>query len=950
MKITKKYYSTIAVLSPILLFFLLSPARGQSLSQRLSETAPAYVKYFLDRSLDQTSGFYGLTRSFQLYLGNHTPEEQALINYGAASYDHSILARINLVSGNTAILDTYVYYFKEKLSDPNNPLFNCNGNYYDANNTPLRYGLYRIVRILGRNNPYWWETWDWIVDTGATACLIIDALDAYQQTHNQDYKNLAVLLGDYVLRLQDSDGGIRYGPRGMYHDPEPRSDFYWNLKSTEQNERALFAFEALYQVTLDNRYNQAATKVKSWLKDMYDTSVHLYHSAATFNGTGWVKLDFGYVATDVVALAPLEMMYEDAYFGSTQEQRNAEIDAMFAAMESRTAFLNSLGQPVFFRFSISQTGDYGSVEVSAQMALAYLMAAQIFSNGSYQPKAQGYLDKYNTLVYSLERFFTAPTDDLQARVAPYASYLDGRVAGGVPTGTGYYTYNCQAALASSFFAFAKAGYLPYKLGGGSGIPNASYLLNMVEMPWYQNTAYNSTGAACAQMILNYIREGAQATLLDQAAIYEYARSPYSFGVDLNPDEMDKALGHFDPYDTIVSNSFDRYDSFADGNPFQGYNYTVDAYDPALNPDAFNEYLRDICHWMAFTVTKEEWWKDQELVAHPNTPAAVPVYGTYNHWVAVKGYATSANPCPAPRINPSDTPDFTVYGLWVKDPLTNGIGKDTYKTADECRSTYFLPIISTDAYNGKFIQIAEPPAERSRSHIKLRNPQKDLANLEFIGAENGLMRINRSYIKKKGWQDIVDGYLLSDVSAVTAFEGTRAGKPILVRRMDRKNADYYLVPFGKHDNKGIFLVSGVIILDANDGHFKEASWTEKPERFLKVDRNQAIRLVQKYILEDFSAKLRKLRQDPRRYSLQITDFYSDYSRLLRYLNLAKTQLLWQPTSESPCPYRPYWRVDANGYAWIVTQEGKIIPEAQLGRIIHEIKTNRIYLRQNLFWAK
>jgi len=119
-----------------------------------------------------------------------------------------------------------------------------------------------------------------------------------------------------MSKLQDTDGGLRYGPIGM---PHPTGDYYfWNLKSTEQNERALYAFEALYKMTGDIAYQQAIDSIKTWLKSMYDFNEHLYHSAASYESGAWVKTAFSYIATDVMALAPLDMMFDDAFFGATQ--------------------------------------------------------------------------------------------------------------------------------------------------------------------------------------------------------------------------------------------------------------------------------------------------------------------------------------------------------------------------------------------------------------------------------------------------------------------------------------------------------------------------------------------------------------------------------------------------------------------------------------------------------
>jgi hypothetical protein len=431
-----------------------------------------YVKYFLDRALDNTPqtdyAFNGFTRSYYKYLGGGDAYCENVIASGASSYDHAILGRISLFNGKTTILDTYIDYFYQLL-DKSNPLLKCSDGYTDQSGNQILYGPYKIVRILNRDSANWWDSWDWSVDTGTAAVLVMYAAEAYDKTQNTAYKDFAILLAEYMLKLKDTDGGLRYGPIGMYH--ETGTEYFWNLKSTEQNERALYAFEALYRMTGSSLYQDAANGIKAWLKGMYDFDVHLFSSAASYKNNAWEKSDFGYVATDVMALAPFNMMFDDAYFGATQGQRDYEVDQMFTAIETRTAFVDSANKPIFFRFSISQTGNYGSVEISSQMAIAYLKIAQIYHDRGNDTKAAIYLDKYNTLISSLETFFKVPDDDSLSKIAPYASYLDKSVAGNVPTGTGFDTYNCEAALAASYFAFAKTGYMPYVYDGGSGIPN-----------------------------------------------------------------------------------------------------------------------------------------------------------------------------------------------------------------------------------------------------------------------------------------------------------------------------------------------------------------------------------------------------------------------------------------------------------------------------------------------
>lgn len=488
-----------------------------------------------------------------------------------------------------------------------------------------------------------------------------------------------------------------------------------------------------------------------------------------------------------------------------------------------------------------------------------------------------------------------------------------------------------------------------------------WILNMAEMPWYENVAdYFSTGAATCQMILNYIREGAGVTTLDsQNELYEYTR-PYD-GTELNPDDIDKILGHYDPYDTLVTNGYDDYDTLPDGNPYQGYNFMIDTHDPVVAPDAIHEYMRDICHWMAYTVTQENWWEDGDLVARPNTPAALPLYGTYDHWVAVQGCATSAHPCPEPRTDPWNTPDFTVHCFWVKDPLTSGIGQTAYITAAECEETYFKPLGATgDEYAGLFVQVAEPPSVMSKATIEIPSPVKDVANLEFIGVESRtkeekaskqLMSMSLSMVadeepivKKKGWKDLVDSHLLTDDEAVAAFEGTKMKRPFLVHRLDKENADYYLVPFAKKGGRR-YLTSAVVILDSKEGYFKEASWTQKPERFLNVTKQKAMRLIRRSVYDTMRDELRQIPRRPKRkYSRERMKIWRKYAKLFRYTKNAQAQLVWEPNSYSTSPYKPYWKVDMNGYVWYVTQEKEIIPQDEIAVIVGEIEANTMLMNR------
>ncbi len=392
----------------------------------------------------------------------------------------------------------------------------------------------------------------------------------------------------------------------------------------------------------------------------------------------------------------------------------------------------------------------------------------------------------------------------------------------------------------------------------------AWILNLTLTPWYQNEKSYYTGPAACQMILNYIRQGAGVPDLTQNQIYNYIY-PYSQTCDFNVNDVDTVLGHFDPY--------------------RAYNFNIGAYN-ASDPDAINNYMRDICHRMAFTVTREDWRKKEALVARPNTPAAVPIFADaqgYNHWVAVKGAAASNNPNPDPLLRPWDAPDFTIYGLWIKDPLVSGIGGNKYVTADECRKTYFKPLKTSDSYNGVYIQVSELPSEESKSFAAIASPIPDSR-------------------KNLDWKNVIDPFILSDDEAAGAFEDTYPGAPILVRRMDTKDGDYCIIPYYKKAAPKIaqytqsyrYLTAGVIIVDAKNGYFKEASWTEKPADYIIMSREDAVGLARK--------------------SLKVQSNNGDIA----------ASLVWQAGDISSTPYKPFWKVAIGKSACYVSQEGKVYP--------------------------
>jgi len=126
----------------------------------------------------------------------------------------------------------------------------------------------------------------------------------------------------------------------------------------------------------------------------------------------------------------------------------------------------------------------------------------------------------------------------------------------------------------------------------------------------------------------------------------------------------------------------------------------------------NEVLEWICIWLDFTFGVPYFeglptnWPAPGHVA--NVPITVPLDGNYNHWVVVRGIHTD-------RDAWADYPDFptiTIKGFWINDPKTsNGLGSNTYVTADQFLSTYFKPIrIVGDSYINQYLALMDPPQD------------------------------------------------------------------------------------------------------------------------------------------------------------------------------------------------------------------------------------------------
>ncbi len=472
-----------------------------------------------------------------------------------------------------------------------------------------------------------------------------------------------------------------------------------------------------------------------------------------------------------------------------------------------------------------------------------------------------------------------------------------------------------------------------------------WVLHLKDVPWYKKEQAHYSGAATCKMILDYLRQEDQTTGLAQDELYNYGH-PLNLEengalLELDAKAVDAVLGHFDKYDT-PGNYYDQRDG--DGDPYHGYNYGIHTHDPDSNAEAFNEYLRDIIHWIAYPVTVDYWWLDATLAARPNSPAAVPASGTYAHWVVVNGAVASADPTPYPRSDPWFTPEVVVYGFWLFDPAQEGIGEDVYVTASEAGNTYFLPLQTGDKYHGQYLQVAEPPEQESQAEISIAREQFNQSTLNLVKIAQDLDSLNKisqtsltpfeqrmhslkshlydtarvvnleqenvfpsldtdlthlfersSSFEEKGgisWSQIIEPQALTDAEFKAAVEGSIAREFIKVEREDN-NSSYYIIPFDKY-SKGQFLTYAAIIIDGATGAFKQASWVKEPLTFVPIDKSKAEGLAQEAYQQAYFGHPQSI----------------------------ESRLIWQPQGLSSSPFFPYWKVTIDNQTFYVTQDAKL----------------------------
>lgn len=340
------------------------------------------------------------------------------------------------------------------------------------------------------------------------------------------------------------------------------------------------------------------------------------------------------------------------------------------------------------------------------------------------------------------------------------------------------------------------------------------------------------------------------------------------------------------------------------------------------------------------------------------PGALPTGGNYEKWMSVRGIHTDKDPHDGQYGGYGDwgytVYGFWIndpHNESLQGP--GGIGANSYKTADEWTTNYYTEIVdpynnesghSYNNFNHKYITVLEPPEHDADVRIAPVKP-RFVDPITPVMAETTLMvyDVEQLALEKLVKDDeslkiveaAIDGVneqlVPYDPAFAEVFVETAPGEPMLVAG---GNGDYYLVPFNvsvevkpiekvpviekvkmsglkklervKRMDDNVIIepipiepakverTLVVVLVDAGDGSFKEASWVTDPVKYLPVSKVEALKLALGEVSITSSSELSNLISKP------------------------AIELVYRDAS----PYYPDWKVTVNGDVFYVSQDGEV----------------------------
>ncbi|MCF7916233.1 MAG: PilZ domain-containing protein [Candidatus Omnitrophica bacterium] len=305
----------------------------------------------------------------------------------------------------------------------------------------LDFYLQRVNKDKMIYNAYFTEggVFEYVAHSGPQAWLGLAALNYMKETNSNKYLKIAQEVGNFLIKMQDKEGGIVGGPK---------DDWY----STEHNLDAYAFFDLLYQQTKDYKYKKAAEKIKKWISKYSYTD----HKVPINRGKGDATIATDTYTWSITALGPEKLysmgMDPEAILEFAEKNCKVTVNFKYENREIRVEGFD------FAKAKHAGRGGVVSGEWTAQMILAYEVMADYFKNRDNR-KYQQYLEKAHFYFNQLQKM-TITSPSRVGRVEPCLPYAS---ASFVNTGHGWRTPRGKrtGSLASTaYFLIAYQGYNP----------------------------------------------------------------------------------------------------------------------------------------------------------------------------------------------------------------------------------------------------------------------------------------------------------------------------------------------------------------------------------------------------------------------------------------------------------------------------------------------------------
>lgn len=331
------------------------------------------------------------------------------------TYDETLASIVFLVFGDKERARKILHFFDKQVREKN-VLYNA---YYS------RGGVF-----------------EYATHSGPIAWVGIAALNYLKQTQSREFLYLAKWVAQYLIKMMDSEGGIRGGPKDGWY-------------STEHNLDAFAFFSLLYEVTKKDEYRKVRDKIKGWLK----TYTYTQYGPPVKRGKGDSTIATDTYAWSITSIGPEELlnlkMDPDEILKFAIENCAVEVNFSHEKGEIKVQGFDFAPAKNIAR------GGVVSTEWTAQMILAFEIMADFYSRKGNKEKYKYYLNQAEFYFNELQKMVIISPSKF-GRVDPSLPYASRPF---VNTGHGWRTpkgTSTGSLAATSYCLLTFLGYNPLK--------------------------------------------------------------------------------------------------------------------------------------------------------------------------------------------------------------------------------------------------------------------------------------------------------------------------------------------------------------------------------------------------------------------------------------------------------------------------------------------------------